>query len=170
VELAAGRLTLASNGERLDDFAAAVLAVKTTTGDYLATTRLQPGALKKGVSAGLSAFGDSENALGLSVRDGKAILWRRQRNKHEIVTTNAVINSSAVWLRMTATAGHKFQFASSPDGKTWTAVGENIDLEGNYLPPWDRGVRIALTAGGANATATFNSLRVESGAPPTGSK
>ena len=40
-------------------------------------------------------------------------------------------------------------------------VGEDIDLEGNHLPPWDRGVRIALTVGGTNqASAAFESLRV----------
>lgn len=165
LSLGGGQLTLASNGERLDDFVAAVLAVKTTTGDYFATTRLEPGALKNGVAAGLSAFGDSENALGLSVRDGKGYLWRRQRNKHQIVSTNAFPKSSALWLRMTATSGHKFQFASSSDGKSWTGIGDNIDLEGNYLPPWDRGIRVALTTGGPDPSARFNFLRVESGMP-----
>ncbi len=35
-------------------------------------------------------------------------------------------------------------------------------LEGDYLPPWDRAVRVALTAGGApGASARFDWLRIE---------
>jgi hypothetical protein len=39
-------------------------------------------------------------------------------------------------------------------------------LEGDYLPPWDRGIRVALTAGGtaaetAGAAPRFDRLTVE---------
>jgi xylan 1,4-beta-xylosidase len=155
-------VTLSPKGPRADDFAAAVLAVKTTTGDYRAEARLDARP-KPGVSAGLAAFGDAENALGLSLRDGKALLWRRQKNKHQVISTNQVPDGSVLWLRMTATAGHRFQFAMSADGKAWTGVGENIDLEGNYLPPWDRGVRVALVTGGTGAEARFGRLAVAPG-------
>ncbi|MBA3761857.1 MAG: hypothetical protein H0X04_00750 [Chthoniobacterales bacterium] len=48
----------------------------------------------------------------------------------------------------------------SRDGRDWKEVGEEID--GGYLPPWDRGVRIALVAGGAKgASGRFGFLRVE---------
>jgi xylan 1,4-beta-xylosidase len=152
-------VTLSPKSQRADDFAAAVLAVKTTTGDYRAEARLDTRP-KAGISAGLAAFGDSENALGLSIRDGKALLWRRQKNKHQIISTNQAPDGATLLLRMTASAGHKFQFAMSADNQSWTHVGENIDLEGNYLPPWDRGIRVALVTGGAAASAQFGSLAV----------
>jgi hypothetical protein len=35
-------------------------------------------------------------------------------------------------------------------------------MDGSFLPPWDRGVRVALVAGGARASAArFDSLRIE---------
>ena len=58
---------------------------------------------------------------------------------------------------MTAREGHLYRFAFSDDGRAWTDVGEEVD--GAYLPPWDRGVRVALVAGGA--AARFESLRIE---------
>ena len=62
-------------------------------------------------------------------------------------------------LRMTARDGHRFRFAVSSDGRRWQDVGEEMD--GSYLPPWDRGLRVALTAGGAtNASAAFESFRI----------
>jgi hypothetical protein len=34
-------------------------------------------------------------------------------------------------------------------------------MDGEYLPPWDRGVRVALTSGGAaSASAKFEWLRI----------
>ena len=42
----------------------------------------------------------------------------------------------------------------------WKEIGTNIDLEGDYLPPWDRGIRVALVVGGGNAAAKFYSLQV----------
>ena len=60
---------------------------------------------------------------------------------------------------MTATDGHRFRFAWSRNGRDWQTVGDEID--GSYLPPWDRGVRVALTAGGrAGATGKFAYLRM----------
>jgi hypothetical protein len=69
-------------------------------------------------------------------------------------------SSDVVYLRMEAKEGHLFQF-SVWDGRDWQNIAENQSLEGNYLPPWDRGVRIALTAGGVeNAVGKFDWLRV----------
>jgi hypothetical protein len=58
---------------------------------------------------------------------------------------------------MTAREGHLYRFAvSSNDGRSWQDVGAEID--GSYLPPWDRGVRVALVASGAGAR--FDWLRI----------
>jgi hypothetical protein len=61
---------------------------------------------------------------------------------------------------VTAREGHRFRFALSGDGRTWTDVGGEVG--GEHLPPWDLAVRVALTTGGApGATARFDYLRVE---------
>ena len=69
------------------------------------------------------------------------------------------LNSPLVYVRMTARAGHLYRFAVSEDGRQWTDVGDELD--GSYLPPWDRGVRVALVAGGAHgAMGRFDWLRI----------
>ena len=160
VKVGGGKLTLSSDATRKDAFTDALVAVKTTTGDYTATAELNAKALAATATAGLSAFGDRENALGVSLREGQLVVWKRQRNRHETLGTNAAPDGPAIFLRMTASAGHKFTFAASSDGKRWQPVGGNIDVEGAYLPPWDRGIRVALVAGGENAKAEFRSLRI----------
>jgi beta-xylosidase len=110
--------------------------------------------------AGLSAFGEMENALGLSVGGGKLLLWRREKNEQRTLETVAAPEGASLQLRMRAREGRRYRFSVSTDGRNWRDVGEEVD--GEYLPPWDRGVRVALTAGGARgAVARFGYLRIE---------
>lgn len=161
VQISGGNLRLAQNPEHKDAFVAEVIAVKTTTGNYTAATALNWKALAPEQSAGLSAFGDRENALGVSTRGGELFVWKRQRNKHVTLSTNALPTSDSLFLRMAATAGHRFRFSASGDGKSWQTLGTDVDVEGNYLPPWDRGIRVALIAGGSNGVPVeFRSLRI----------
>jgi hypothetical protein len=129
-------------------------------GDYEATTLIDTRGMRRGALAGLSAFGDAENALGAVVDGRNIILWRRERNEQKMVATiNDAVTSPLVYLRMTANDGRKYRFAISADGNRWRNVGEEMD--GEYLPPWDRGVRVALTAGGAaGAAGKFEWLRI----------
>jgi xylan 1,4-beta-xylosidase len=161
VTLTAGELLLRPPAEHARDVLGAVLAVKTSSGNYTAETKLNVSSLANGVTAGLSAFGDKENALGISVRDKKLSVWRRQKRRDETIASADLPAASEVSLRIIASDGHRFRFAVSSDGTTWTSIGDAVDVEGDYLPPWDRGIRVALVAGGAeNAAAKFRSLRL----------
>jgi xylan 1,4-beta-xylosidase len=62
-----------------------------------------------------------------------------------------------VYLRITAQGGSHYRFAFSPDGRTWTELlPETEAANGQFLPPWDRGVRVGIIAQGpTSATAVF---------------
>ena len=66
---------------------------------------------------------------------------------------------------MNASAGHKFSFSAGTDGNQWKVLGGNVDVEGAYLPPWDRGIRVALVTGGDNPSVEFRSLRISPSQP-----
>ncbi|HLM55128.1 MAG TPA: family 43 glycosylhydrolase [Pyrinomonadaceae bacterium] len=153
-----GWLTLSPTAQDINDPLAAVLARPTTAGDYVATVSLDTGRLLKDATAGLSAYGDAENALGVSYRsNGQVVLWRREKKEHREIASVEAPRSGRLQLRMTAREGRLYRFAWSADGSGWTEVGGEQD--GSYLPPWDRGVRVALVAGGA-AGGHFDWLRV----------
>jgi beta-xylosidase len=155
-----GWLVLAPLGTQAANPIGAVLARTTTTGDYVATALVETRNMLRGTLAGLSAYGDGENALGAAAGDGKVVLWRREKNEQRILTSVDAPASGNVYLRMSARDGHLYRFALSRDGRNWNDVGEELD--GAYLPPWDRGVRVALTAGGARgAVGRFGWLRIE---------
>jgi xylan 1,4-beta-xylosidase len=135
-----GFLELAPNREQARNPIGGVMAYWTTVGSYAATTMIETDSVRGGALAGISAFGDGDNALGAGWQNGKIILWRREREKHRTLLT------------MDATRGAR-------------QTSLRFEQNGDYLPPWDRGVRVALTVGGAeNASARFGFLRIE----PTG--
>jgi beta-xylosidase len=153
-----GQLVLApSNANQSKaEAVAAVLARSTTLGNYVTTTQVETQGMQTSALAGLSAYGDQENALGAAVGGGGVMLWRLEKGENKIITRADAPRGSALFLRMTARDGHLYRFAFSQDGRRWTDIGEELD--GSYLPPWDRGVRVALAAGGA--PARFDWLRI----------
>jgi beta-xylosidase len=155
-----GWLALSPAREQMNNPLSAVLARSTTTGDYVAVAEVDASALSSGAQAGLAAYGDGENALGVSVGDRAFTVWRREQNKQQVSATADIPRGvKSVWLRLTAREGHLFRFAYSTDGRRWRDIGQETD--GSYLPPWDRGVRVALVTGGAErARARFGSLRI----------
>ncbi|HEX8722831.1 MAG TPA: family 43 glycosylhydrolase [Pyrinomonadaceae bacterium] len=157
-----GQLLLTPAGAAAHNPSTAVLARTTTSGDYVATTVVDMRRAREPLFAGLSAYGDAENALGVSVDNKSAvILWRREKNNYtENVLTDFVPGGKPMHLRMAAREGRLYRFSVSDDGRTWKDVGGEVD--GSFLPPWDRGVRVALVAGGMlSMPVRFESLRIE---------
>jgi xylan 1,4-beta-xylosidase len=141
------------------DKGGAALGFATLAADYTATTTLlNPGSLPAGTTAGIAALGDPKNAIGLLVGAGKLQVQEvhdgRARTLAEVALPAA---SPAVYLRIKAQGGSHYRFAFSPDGRTWTELlPETEAANGQFLPPWDRGVRVGIIAQGpTSATAVF---------------
>lgn len=156
-----GRLVLKTTaaGVRPDDMAAAVVARRTTSGDYTATTVVDTRGMSPGAFAGLSAYSYRFGALGVAVSGGgKVVVWRRENRDHRTLAMASVPASSrAVHLRMSAAGGELYRLAVSADGgREWKELGDTA-VAGAYV----EGARVALTVGGAaGASGSFDSLRV----------
>ena len=146
------------------DKGGAALGRPTLAATYTATaTLLSPAALPAGTSAGLAVLGDPNNSLSLTAGDGKLRLWERHDGKDRVLAEIAQPATAALELRVLALIGSRYRFAWSSDGRLWTdmqLVGETAN--GQFLPPWDRGVRVGVVAQGpATATATFERFEVQ---------
>jgi xylan 1,4-beta-xylosidase len=160
-ERAGGGWLVLSKGSEQTVNSDAVLAHTTTTGDYVATTQLDLRDLKGSTLAGLSAYGDAENSVGVGIMNGSAVgVWRIEKGKgngEPSMHADLMPRGASAYLRMNVREGHLYRFAVSGDGRSWRDVGEEVD--GSFLPPWDRGVRVALVSTGG--PARFGFLRVE---------
>jgi hypothetical protein len=155
-------IILGANPQSDDDDIAGILARQSATGDYTATAAIDLTSLSPGVQASLCAYGDHENALGIGVRDGVVVLWKRVRGKHRTAPVAAITGVRTVYVRMRVSDGRRFEFFLSRDGHRWQAAHDEAKYA-NFLVPWDRGVRLGLAVGGAKHTmrnARFKWVRV----------
>ena len=136
-----------------------VLAERTVSSSYSATTRVDHSKMTSDEHAGISAYSWRGNAVGISVGKGRATAWLRERGKQTEVA-NVAVPSTALTslLRIDAEEGETFRFSlSSDEGRTWQRVGDKI------ITSSVEGARIALIYNGKSSTpgTRFDWLRVE---------
>lgn len=147
------------SGEVNGDTLACVLARPLHYGNYIAQTAIDVSKLANGAEAGLCAYGDHQNAVGLSYCNGAVRVWQRVRGKHAILSEIPHVHRGVIRLRMIASRGYNFKFEVQI-GRRWLPL-RGAPLRAAYLPPWDRGVRVALTIGGVAAgQGQFHYLRI----------
>ncbi|EMR01131.1 family 43 glycosylhydrolase [Cesiribacter andamanensis] len=152
-----GQLVLQAQPDQLGN----LLAQRTTAPAYTVTTSVDKSRLQQGVQAGLAAIGDQENALGISAGAETILAWRVVAGKQETVAQASSPAQGQIQLRLVAEQGNRMALSWSTDGANWQAL-TNEPLDASYLPPWDRAVRVGLTAKGpAGSTVAFNWFRYE---------
>jgi xylan 1,4-beta-xylosidase len=137
-----------------DDSTTAVRSIAVPS--FVAETAVIPVELSVGAEAGLVAFGDRADLLAL-VTDGKTIRLESHRRGERVSLAEAPIPAGAtmIRLRIASVDGKLFRFATQNADGRWRELGENID--GSFLPPWDRGVRTGLYVSGPKAArASFD--------------
>ena len=152
----------------------AIAARPTPAGNYTAATVVDASSLAPGARAGLAAFGNRDNMLGLTIdrplpseaagTPGSLTLtvWQVQKGEAKTLATERMEASDLVHLQLKASDRTRFDFAVSPDGQRWKTVAAQAG--GAYLPPWDLSPRVALfLSGPPNATARFGVFRLETG-------
>ncbi len=139
-------LSCDADGPASDDVLSSVIARPTDSSEYVAETGIALSSLAPGVQASLVAYGDAENAVGVGVRDNEIVVFRRGRGAHRTVARATLGKRRTLRLRVHVTKGYEYRFSFSYDGRIWTPLGATVRAP--HLTPWDRGIRIALTAGG----------------------
>lgn len=156
VDTGAGQLILTpladGSSSPKDELTGAVVARRTTSGDFTATTRVDGRSLRAGARAGLSLYSWRWGAAGISFGDGRVFTWRREGKDQKTLAQSDALRSTTVYLRATARGGDTYRFAFSTDGKQWTELGGIV--EGGFI----EGARVALVAGGA--PARFDWIRI----------
>jgi len=160
-DVRAGKLRLTAR----PDHSGALLGHPTYTATYTATTQLETSSLPAGTIAGLAAIGDPDNTLALTASHNQLQLWQREKGKQKSLGEMPLpASAKTVLLRMQVSKGNLFRFDWSQDGKTWQTIpNASGPINGSYLPPWDRGIRVGVVArGNTGATASFERFELAS--------
>jgi beta-xylosidase len=155
-------LMLAPDTAHAADPLGAILAMSVPAFPLAAQVTLRTSALPRGVLAGIAMIGDRNNAAGLGVRNGQLEEWRRDNGKLQSLATATRPGSDAIHLRVKSDETVSLRLEYSSDGKNWTELGKPVDVQS--LPPWDRGLRVGVTCGGAvGAKAQFEDFDMRVG-------
>ena len=137
----------------------AVLAHRTLSPDYEAVTTVE--VPRNGVQLGLAAIGDQNNALGISVAGNSIVLWQYKDGNEEILAEQEYSGNGSVQLKMEVEDGERYNFSWSKNGENWETFEGTNAVEGAYLPPWDRAVRVGLISKGASGNeSVFDDFQV----------
>lgn len=150
---AAGALSKSDAPSKTDAFTGAVVARRTTTGDYVATTLVDVRGMTQGARAGLAVYGWRDASIGIAAGGGKVVVWRREGRDERLIASADAPRSESIYLRMTAEGGERYRFAFSANGRDWAELGGAVG--GGYI----EGARVALTAGGG--AASFDWVKIE---------
>lgn len=124
----------------------AFLGVRVKHGDYSFTATINPGGSG---AEGIAVYGDEQNALGVKIEDHSVVIWKVEKGAIQQIATTKSPEGETMKLRMTVSKGHLFRFSSSTDGKSWNPIGDaEREIDGAYLPPWDRAPRVGVTVSG----------------------
>jgi xylan 1,4-beta-xylosidase len=146
-----------SLGMAESDRGEALVAIRTASGNYEASTHLITAGTGGDEIASLSAYSWRQNAVGISVSKGKVSAWRRENGKQAVAASAEVSTDHDVYLRMAAREAEFFQFAYSTDGKVWIYLGKPV--LGSHL----EGTRVALMHAGEGRSIRFDWLRITAG-------
>ncbi len=105
--------------------------------------------------AGLGVIGDERNVVSVLVNKDSIQVTQVKDDKISVIASKAIRPKSKVYLRMQVRNGKDVTFLYNINGKNYTVVN-NTPVDGAYLPPWDRAVRVGLVSKGAtNQKAVF---------------
>jgi xylan 1,4-beta-xylosidase len=154
VNIAKGKLELVASPAP----AGAFVGQKIVTGDYSASVMIDPG--QTNAAAGLGAIGDEKNTLSIMYNGNKVSVVQLKDGKATELSEHTIATGKKVYLVMNVTNGKNILFHFSTDGKGFVKANQT-PIDGTYLPPWDRAVRVGLIAkGDVNQKAVFDNFLV----------
>lgn len=137
----------------------AYVGTKTTSGNYTATVKIRP--QKTSAASGIGAIGDDNNLVGAYWNNGVVSLVQVKEGKATELATKEVGANKHFYLKLQAANGKDLSFFYSMDGESYLPLN-NQPVDGSYLPPWDRSVRVGLLSkGNKGQKASFDRFQLE---------
>ncbi len=159
--IADGKLRLEVSETTTGSPAGTFFGIRVRQGDYSFTATIDP---RGTASEGIAAYGDEKNSLGARIADGSLAVWKVEQGKSQQLAAAPLPEAGALQLRMDVREGRRFRFSSSTDGKQWQPISGGMDIDGAFLPPWDRAPRVGLiVAGKTGDSGYFESAELRHG-------
>jgi beta-xylosidase len=154
-DLKNGRLELSALPEKHGAF----LGQKTFSADYVAQVSVDTQA--SSAEAGLALIGDEKNFISTTIKDKTMVIRKVENEKETVILEKKFNGGDQLQLRAQIRNGKDIRFSYSRDGVKFTELNK-APVDGFFLPPWDRAVRVAVIARGPSSTkAVFDNFALK---------
>jgi xylan 1,4-beta-xylosidase len=139
-----GKLALTASSGKSGGF----LGTKTYSANYDAEVVISGKA--SSAEAGLGMAGDEKNFVVAALKGNQIIIRKVAQDKETIIKEQRVPRGRDLHVRLSVRNGKDISFFYSTDGAKFTLMNKE-PIDGFFLPPWDRAVRVALFSRGTNS-------------------
>jgi xylan 1,4-beta-xylosidase len=136
--------------------AAAIVAQKTISADYMVSTMINT--QKSTASAGIALIGDEQNLVSIMMENSRIGVHEFRNGKDSVLFERAIKSTDRISFRIEVKNGKDAIFYFAPRHHAWEQLNAQ-PVNGAYLPPWDRAVRVGLLATGSG-TAVFENFKI----------
>lgn len=137
----------------------AFLGTKTTSGTYAVTAKMK--ANRTNAAAGIGIIGDEKNIISALYKDGAIKIMQLRDGKETETDRRPVSVKNNLHFKLQVTNGKDIIFLYSIDGNQYQQLNNKV-IDGSFLPPWDRSLRVGIVAkGDTGQTATFDKFEVD---------
>jgi beta-xylosidase len=138
-----GQLQLASTTSKP---AGSFLGLVIKDGTYTFSADVKP---NSDVWQSICLYGDSENALGLGVKNSTVELWQVKEGVRTVLNTQSIKSgTSLLTLQLDSRLGQFYSFSWLESNGTPSLVNQS-PIDGTFLPRWDRAPRVGLSVSGS---------------------
>jgi xylan 1,4-beta-xylosidase len=129
------------------------IGTKVLSNNYDATVKIDRRTTS--AAAGIGAIGDDQNTISFLMQNSQLKIVVQREGKETEFNNISLPPSTSLVLKMSVTNSKNFTFSYSVNGKDFIVLNKT-PMDGTYLPPWDRALRIGLISkGSAEKTAVF---------------
>lgn len=134
------------------------LGQPTTAPDYTVSVSIDP--VRSTAAAGVAAIGDENNLVYAALEKGVVYVVQVKEGKAVEVARKATGKRKIMNLQMQVRNGKELRFSYTTGSKGFVPLHQKA-VDGGYLPPWDRAVRVGMVAkGSADDGAVFNRFSI----------
>ncbi len=115
---------------------------------------------KSSATAGISLVGDEQNHVAAYINDNFIELVQTKGGKDSVLLTHPIPRSKKGYLMMEVANGKDISFYFGKNRHSIIKLNQQ-PINGAYLPPWDRALRVALIAKAGQGKAVFDYFKME---------
>ncbi|HYF29583.1 MAG TPA: family 43 glycosylhydrolase [Chitinophagaceae bacterium] len=137
----------------------AFLGHKTVKANYFATAKLN--LRRSTAAAGVAVIGDENNMVSALYENGVIRITQLKEGKETELGRYSILPRKQLQLRVLVMDGNKIMFLyNKTNGRNYQVLNMQ-PIDGSYLPPWDRALRVGVVAkGGSGSKAVFSNFSI----------